>query len=189
MQYWLCGGIDQSIKVEAIMRYWLAWVAASAAMTVFCNGPPALAIETEIECQHGLYTSHYRPGSRSGDGRSVYLPGGPPEDVTPQWTDAFPPPGYQQPLPKKGMAATIVSGEVLRRAVVVDVSAQRLLLRVEYYRSLWEYQLDRQGRVKNIADGRVVILGIGASILKSYKLWYTDWDLQKGWRIADELAP
>lgn len=148
--------------------------------------PEAGALSAELRVETNWRTPGH--GERSQDGRKVYLDGGPPGDPHALWVGAFPPAGYREPAVAAGLEATVVQGEVLRRAKILEASPRRLVACLEYKRGRVGFTKRSNGiwREEGLRgeDAPRLVLGIGATNFRRFKQWYTDDEVRCGWKLG-----
>lgn len=142
---------------------------------------PGYSIETRLEFD--FPPRQY--GDRSPDGQRVYLEGGPPNDPNKNWDGEFPPRGYVEPKATVGSICTLIEGQLLKRAKIVEASAQQVLVKVEYDDHLQAFTRRANGHWRSEGQRgshvRRLVIGIGVTNLKRYKKWYSSEDMERGW--------
>lgn len=116
----------------------------------------------------------------------TFLPGGPPDDPTPQWFSPVPSGDYTPPEPTVGMMCTIVQGEVLRRARVLSATKRKVTVGVEYKKHALAFTRRLNGEWREVGartQAALLIPGIERSNIKSFKQWYSADEISGGWKL------
>jgi hypothetical protein len=122
----------------------------------------------------------FRFGDRSHNAQAIYMPGGPPNDQRPIWRGPFPPADHSDSEPRAGMPATWVRQNILRAATIVSVEKNNVSAKIEYYPRIVTFKRRQNGTFQTRRRIDRLVIGVRASNLKQFKIWWSDRDLQVG---------